>query len=183
MTTTPPNEKQDQLARLDTSKFYQPFLERVNATYNGAAARGWFYIGTNGLRTYEEQDELYSHGRTKLADANGKKLGIVTNARGGQSLHNMALAIDSYPTVVTPPRLVLVTPDVKENYRVLAEEAVKAGLEAGYYWDLVGSGLKSDDPHIQLNLKKFGITLARLRQAYSTGGYPAVFAFLDHFAW
>ncbi len=46
------------------------------------------------LRTIEEQDALYAQGRTKLFDANGKRLGIVTNAKGGQSIHNYGLALD-----------------------------------------------------------------------------------------
>ena len=39
------------------------------------------------LRTIKEQDELYAQGRTKP----GKK---VTNAKGGQSIHNYGLAFD-----------------------------------------------------------------------------------------
>lgn len=46
------------------------------------------------LRTIAEQDALYAQGRTRLFDANGKRLGIVTQARGGQSIHNYGLALD-----------------------------------------------------------------------------------------
>lgn len=46
------------------------------------------------LRTFAEQDALYAQGRTKLFDANGKKLGVVTKAKGGQSIHNFGLALD-----------------------------------------------------------------------------------------
>jgi peptidoglycan L-alanyl-D-glutamate endopeptidase CwlK len=46
------------------------------------------------LRTFAEQDVLYAQGRTKKFDANGHRLGIVTNARGGQSPHNYGLAFD-----------------------------------------------------------------------------------------
>lgn len=46
------------------------------------------------LRTFAEQDALYAQGRTKLYDANGNKLGIVTKAKGGQSIHNYGLAFD-----------------------------------------------------------------------------------------
>lgn len=46
------------------------------------------------LRTNAEQDALYAQGRTKLWDANGKRLGKVTNAKGGQSIHNYGLAFD-----------------------------------------------------------------------------------------
>ena len=45
-------------------------------------------------RTIEEQDELYAQGRTKLFDSKGKRLGKVTNAKGGQSIHNYHLAWD-----------------------------------------------------------------------------------------
>ena len=42
----------------------------------------------SGTRTYQEQDELYSHGR------NGNTLPIVTKAKGGQSNHNFGIAWD-----------------------------------------------------------------------------------------
>lgn len=42
---------------------------------------------TQGLRTFKEQEDLYSLGRTKA----GKK---VTNAKAGQSIHNYGLAVD-----------------------------------------------------------------------------------------
>lgn len=42
---------------------------------------------TQGLRTFAEQDSLYAQGRTKP----GKK---VTNAKGGQSIHNYGFAVD-----------------------------------------------------------------------------------------
>src|SRR5690606_35479001 len=40
-----------------------------------------------GLRTIAEQDALYAQGRTKPGS-------IVTNAKGGQSVHNYGLAFD-----------------------------------------------------------------------------------------
>lgn len=46
------------------------------------------------LRTIAEQDLLYAQGRTKLFDSKGKRLGIVTKAKGGQSYHNYGLAFD-----------------------------------------------------------------------------------------
>lgn len=42
---------------------------------------------TQALRTSKEQDDLYAIGRTKP----GKK---ITNARGGQSIHNYGFAVD-----------------------------------------------------------------------------------------
>jgi peptidoglycan L-alanyl-D-glutamate endopeptidase CwlK len=46
------------------------------------------------LRTFAEQDALYAQGRTKLFDNNGNRLGKVTNAKGGQSIHCYGLALD-----------------------------------------------------------------------------------------
>ena len=46
------------------------------------------------LRTFAEQDALFAQGRTRLFDANGKRLGVVTQAKGGQSIHNYGLALD-----------------------------------------------------------------------------------------
>jgi len=49
---------------------------------------------TSTYRDGESQSALYAQGRTKLFDANGKRLGIVTKAKGGQSIHNYGMAID-----------------------------------------------------------------------------------------
>jgi peptidoglycan L-alanyl-D-glutamate endopeptidase CwlK len=46
------------------------------------------------IRTNEEQDALYAKGRTKLFDARGARIGKVTNAKAGQSIHNYGLAWD-----------------------------------------------------------------------------------------
>ncbi|SHG27338.1 M15 family metallopeptidase [Flavobacterium johnsoniae] len=42
---------------------------------------------TQGLRTFAEQDMLYAAGRTKPGN-------VVTNAKGGQSIHNYGFAVD-----------------------------------------------------------------------------------------
>ena len=49
---------------------------------------------THTLRSLKEQQDLYDQGRTKLFDAKGNRLGIVTNAKPGDSYHNYGLAID-----------------------------------------------------------------------------------------
>lgn len=46
------------------------------------------------LRTFFEQDNLYAQGRIRLFDNLGNRLGIVTNAKGGQSIHNYGMAFD-----------------------------------------------------------------------------------------
>lgn len=56
-------------------------------TINSKLAKGIRLRFSQTLRTIEEQDALYAQGRTK----SGK---IVTNAKGGQSIHNYGLAFD-----------------------------------------------------------------------------------------
>src|SRR5206468_10828885 len=52
-----------------------------------AAASGIVIKVLSGLRTYDEQNDLYAQGRTKPGS-------IVTNARGGYSNHNFGIAFD-----------------------------------------------------------------------------------------
>lgn len=49
---------------------------------------GFTFFITDGFRSFEEQTELYSHGR------NGDKRQIITNAKAGESAHNFGLAVD-----------------------------------------------------------------------------------------
>jgi len=66
------------------------YLNEIIPALSGRAICRFAYT----LRTFTEQDALYAQGRTRLFDANGKRLGIVTKAKGGQSIHNYGLALD-----------------------------------------------------------------------------------------
>jgi len=66
------------------------YLNEIVPALSGKAICRFAYT----LRTFAEQDALYAQGRTKLYDANGRKLGLVTKAKGGQSIHNFGLALD-----------------------------------------------------------------------------------------
>jgi peptidoglycan L-alanyl-D-glutamate endopeptidase CwlK len=46
------------------------------------------------LRTFQEQADIFAVGRTRLYDSKGNRLGRVTNAQPGQSMHNYGLALD-----------------------------------------------------------------------------------------
>lgn len=74
------------IIREEVSEIYKLICQKLS----GKAICRFAYT----LRTFKEQDELYSQGRTKLFDSAGKRLGIVTKAKGGQSIHNYGLAID-----------------------------------------------------------------------------------------
>jgi peptidoglycan L-alanyl-D-glutamate endopeptidase CwlK len=64
------------------SKLHNEYLEINNQLPKGVRLRF-----THVLRTIQEQNELFAQGRTKRGH-------IVTNARGGQSIHNYGLAFD-----------------------------------------------------------------------------------------
>jgi peptidoglycan L-alanyl-D-glutamate endopeptidase CwlK len=63
----------------------QPY---ARALIGKAAAAGITIKVISGLRTHEEQNDLYAQGRTKRGP-------IVTNARGGYSNHNFGIAFDA----------------------------------------------------------------------------------------
>lgn len=96
----------------------------------------------SGYRSIQEQNRLYSLGRTRP----GRK---VTNARGGYSWHNFGLAAD-YAFVVGG-QLTWSGP-----WSVFGRIARECGLEWGGDWKKF-----PDRPHVQW---RKGITLARLRR-------------------
>lgn len=74
-------------SKVDTSVIHPTLVDVMNHVFEHLAFKGY-----SGLRTFAEQDELYAKGRTALG-------GIVTKARGGQSMHNYGCAVDSAPLV------------------------------------------------------------------------------------
>jgi peptidoglycan L-alanyl-D-glutamate endopeptidase CwlK len=111
---------------------------------------------THTLRTFQEQDMLYSIGRT----TKGK---IVTSARGGFSYHNYGLAID-----------ICLLVDGKANWDVTADydrdgksdwtEVVSIFKHHGWEWG--GDWRFYDPPHFQ---KTFGKSIAELRSLKLNG--------------
>lgn len=115
-----------------------------------------------GLRTFKEQDDLYALGRTKP----GK---IVTNAKGGQSIHNYGLAIDF---------ALMYDKDKNGTFEILSwntgedfdgdkesdwQEVVKAFKGIGYVWGGDWTSFK-DYPHLE---KSFGKHWRDLLIAYN----------------
>ena len=85
---------------------------------------------TQALRTIAEQDELYAQGRTKP----GK---IVTNAKGGESIHNIGFAVD-----------ICEIKDGKAFWNIDYDKIVPVAESLGFEW---GGYFKSftDKPHFQ----------------------------------
>ncbi|SIT91784.1 D-alanyl-D-alanine carboxypeptidase family protein [Edaphobacillus lindanitolerans] len=100
---------------------------------------------TSGFRSYAEQDKLYAQGRTAPGN-------IVTNARGGQSIHNFGLAID----------YVLVSEDGTKAIWTVTKEwrhVAAIGKSMGFQW---GGDWTSfvDYPHLDMQR---GMSLSTLR--------------------
>lgn len=116
------------------------------------------------LRTFKEQDELFQQGRTKLFDAKGNRLGKITNAKGGQSLHNYGLALD----------IVLIT-NGKASWDTAVDfdkdgtsdwmEVVTIFKQAGWKWG--GDWTKfPDKPHFE---KTWGWDWKKFLERYNAG--------------
>lgn len=115
-----------------------------------------------GLRTMEEQAELYARGRTKP----GK---IVTNAKPGYSYHNYGLAIDvvfQYAKGVW---------NWNGNWKALSDLGIKHGFESGYTWITF-----QDKPHFQIT---FGQKVEKLKAIYDNRKkLEDVWSYLDRFS-
>lgn len=92
-----------------------------------------------GLRTFAEQDELYAQGRTKP----GKK---VTNAKGGQSIHNYGFAVDIVLIIDGKTASWDVKKDWDEDRVSDWDECVKVFAKYGWSWGGNWSSFK-DMPH------------------------------------
>lgn len=159
----------EMLSRARTGEMYQPFVRRITEVITLLAQDGVVFYATCGLRTVAQQDLLYAQGRT----APGK---IVTKARGGYSYHNYGIAIDFARDKDPAPGL---QPDWSpSSLKKLADAAMRAGLESGYYWKTMPDG-----PHVQLRISQHGIKLEALRKVHNQAGLAGVYAFLDQYEW
>ena len=122
------------------------YLNKIVPALTGSVSCRFAYT----LRTFEQQDMLYAQGRTRLFDKGGRRLGIVTNAKGGQSYHNYGLALD-----------IVLIDNVSAYWDVVKDfdgdaipdwmEIVKIFKQNGWEWG--GDFSHPDAPHFQ---KTFG---------------------------
>lgn len=160
----------DLLRRIDLNVLYPPFARKLQLLAQNLLARGVQYWAISGLRSWDEQAKLYAQGRTAPGP-------IVTKAKPGQSFHNFAVAADLAHDADTARDGLQPTWGI-EDYKVLAEEAEKIGLEAAYHWRSFPEG-----PHVQLPIDRVGLSKEKLASAYANGGYKAVFHLLDQYRW
>ena len=128
-------------------KTLHPKLQRL-ATYfiNEVEIRHGIKLRvTQATRTIAQQNALYAQGRTKP----GKR---VTDARGGKSYHNYALAID----VVEIKNGKAIWDNNDNNWKLIG----KVGISLGFTWG--GTWKKDPDrPHFQM---EFGLSIKQLRR-------------------
>ena len=146
----------------DKNLLYPPFAEQLRDFESRlAAAKLPFYLFM-GLRTFEDQDELYAQGRTKPGR-------IVTNARGGDSLHNYGLAADfvldgqpEKPGIQWSWEIKSdFNADGRSDWMTMGEMAESCGLEWGGRWKRF-----PDLPHLQ---NTYGLTLSEIKEIYRAG--------------
>lgn len=108
---------------------------------------------THSLRTIEEQNELYAQGRTKP----GKR---VTNAKGGDSYHNYAIAVDIVLIINGNTASWDVKKDWDKDKQADWMEVVKVFKDYGWTW---GGDFRTfkDMPHFE---KPSGNTIAILKR-------------------
>ncbi|MCM3792515.1 D-alanyl-D-alanine carboxypeptidase family protein [Priestia megaterium] len=107
-----------------------------------------------GFRSFAEQNDLYAVGRTKP----GTK---VTNAKGGQSIHNYGLAVDF--CIFDDNKKPVWT--VNKDWKRVCAVAEAMGFEIGLKWRFY------DPPHLQMT---FGLTLSQLQAAKRPPSAPKV---------
>ena len=159
------------LKRLDLSKIYPVFLLKICQTLYDCLEQDHIYIATSGFRSYKEQSLLYAQGRT----APGR---IVTKAKAGQSAHNYGIAMDFSRDL--DPR----TPGLQPSWALkdmqnLIDTSVAHNLNPGALWVSF-----KDVPHVDLGIKRHGVTLSQLDAIYrKNGSLEEVWTFLDQFDW
>lgn len=107
----------------------QPY---ARALIGKASAAGITIKVISGLRTYDEQNDLYRQGRDKPGS-------IVTNARGGYSNHNFGIAFDI--GVFEGSKYL----DDSPKYKAVGVLGTDMGLDWGGNWKSI-----QDEPHFQL---------------------------------
>jgi D-alanyl-D-alanine carboxypeptidase-like protein/LysM domain-containing protein len=156
----PPTAAASRMAQLNVqrlSRLHPIVAVRGHSMLELCAHGGLAVLVTQGLRTWEEQDQLYAQGRTAPGD-------IVTKAKGGESFHNYGLAFD---IVVLDAIGKMDWDSTHPGWTQAAQLGKSAGLEWGGDW----VGFK-DRPHFQYT---GGLKIADCKALYDTaGGIAAV---------
>jgi hypothetical protein len=116
-------------------------ISRVAEFINEADRLGIRLRITSAYRSFAEQDALFAQGRTQPGN-------IVTNACGGESIHNFGLAFDVVPMVNGQP-------DWNGNWSFIGTLGKSFGFTWGGDWQTF-----PDRPHFEMDV---GLSLTELR--------------------
>lgn len=152
----------DQISELHLEGVHTELARRVRDLADKCEAADHIRIRvTQGLRTWDQQDLLYAQGRSDRGP-------VVTNARGGYSLHNFGLAVDIVPDQEGIPAF---TPDwnaMDPRWRQVLELAKTCGLAEGAQWRTF-----PDRPHLYPEEVPANPT-DEMRAAFHAGGLEQV---------
>lgn len=158
----------DRIATLHP-KIRQRVLDAYVYVNNKLLGKGVRLRFAHTSRTNEEQKELYAQGRTKLYDSAGKRLGKVTFAKAGESIHNYHLAFDI---------VLLLDKDANGKFESATYEMLDFDKDGKVDWLEVVEYFKSigftwggdwefkDKPHFEMT---FGYTWRTLKMKYDNG--------------
>lgn len=139
-------------------------LKEQYLTINTKLPKGVRLRFSHTLRTIAEQNELYAQGRTK-------KGSIVTNAKGGQSIHNYGLAFDIVILKDKDHNGTFETAswDVDEHFKAVANYFKSVGWQWGGDWKSF-----KDYPHFEWNNGKTWRDYINAKETLSCGNnkYP-----------
>ncbi|HEY6026066.1 MAG TPA: M15 family metallopeptidase [Pseudolabrys sp.] len=154
----------DHVSEARLSLIYPALASKVRTMHDILELEGIEIRVVQGLRSWNEQDNLYAQGRT----APGK---IVTNVKGGHSYHNFGLAVDCVPSTHTPDQPF--DPDWNASHpawKRMSDVGISLGLVSGATWRTF-----PDAPHFQLSGRfKMGSPDDEVRQLFADGGMAAV---------
>lgn len=121
---------------LTKPKGLQPLVKRsADAVVNEMKRLGYDVMVFQGYRSIEEQNALYAQGRTAPGS-------VITNAKGGDSLHNYGVAVDIVFVVNGRPSW-----SESHPWSTLGKVGKKQGFEWGGDW----TGFV-DRPHLEMTL-------------------------------
>jgi peptidoglycan L-alanyl-D-glutamate endopeptidase CwlK len=128
----------DAISEIRLAQVHPLLSAKVHAMASVLEGQGIIIRVVQGLRTATQQDELYAQGRTRPGP-------VVTDARGGYSMHNFGLAVDCIPGIrgkePWQPNWEAKHPD----YGAMIAAGEAQGLVSGAHWESI-----PDEPHFQL---------------------------------
>ncbi|MDI3525845.1 MAG: peptidoglycan LD-endopeptidase CwlK [Tenuifilum sp.] len=154
-----PDVAEDKISVERIKKLHPKVRDEVLSIYHELVRQKVPIRITDTLRTFEEQEELYSRGRTKP----GK---IVTKAKPGRSYHNYGLALDFCLLMNDGKKASWSrTADLNANQKADWEEIVALFKHYGWEWGGDWASFK-DYPHLQ---KTFGFSTSQLLKKVNDG--------------